>query len=253
MKFLVRIACMATAALVLAGCGDGDVRTGPKRTETRTLGEFQAIEVEGASRLEVTIGSPARVEVVGRDPFLKNLITEVRGDTLHVESKHRDWVAIGTSPRLTLRITMPKLTALKLEGGNDVRLRGFDGGSTNIRVEGATQLTGSGRLDQLTVFMAGAGHADLSELVAKSTKVTVAGVGSVFVHPEESLDATMNGVGAIFYAGSPRNVNTHVNGLGAIGQRDAKNKIAPKKPIDPDQLQPEYDNDEQAKGTTEVI
>lgn len=63
----------------------------------------------------------------------------------------------------------------------------------------------------------------------------------------------MNGVGAIFYAGSPRNVNTHVNGLGAIGQRDAKNKLAPKKPIDPDQLQPEYDSDEQAKGTTEVI
>ena len=100
--------------------------------------------------------------------------------------------------------------------------------------------------------MAGAGHADLGDLIAKSASVTVAGVGSVFVHPEESFDATMNGVGAIFYAGNPRNVNTRVNGLGTIGQRGSKDKPAAK-PIDPDQLQPEYEEGEEAKGTTEVI
>ena len=240
-------------ALVLTACGDSDVRTGPKRTETRSVGDFQALEVEGATRLEVTIGSPTRVEVEGRDPFLKSLTTEVRGDTLHIESKRRDWVSIGTSPRLTLRIQVPKLTGLKVEGGNDVTLRGFAGGSTSIRIEGATNMNGKGHLDELTVFMAGAGHADLGELTAKTAKVTVAGVGSVFVHPEESLDATMNGVGAIFYAGSPRNVNTRVNGLGTIGQRGPRDTPVPPTPPDPDQLKPEYEEGEQEKTTTGVI
>ena len=253
MNSTIRLALITTAALMLAACGDSDIRTGPQRTETRDVGEFQALEVEGATRLEVTIGSPSRLEIEGRDPFLKNLVTEVRGDTLHIEAKRRDWISIGTSPRLTLRITMPKLTALKLEGGNNVELRGFAGGKTQIRIEGAAQLSGSGRLDELNVFMAGAGNADLGDLIAKSAHVTVAGVGSVFVHPEESLEATMNGVGAIFYAGSPRNVNTRVNGLGTIGQRGAKDSPAAPTPPDPDQLQPEYEEGEQAKGPTEVI
>jgi hypothetical protein len=47
-------------------------------------------------------------------------------------------------------------------------------------------------------------------------------------------------------------VNTRVNGLGTIGQRGSKDKPA-RKPIDPDQLQPEYEDGEQEKGTTEVI
>jgi hypothetical protein len=218
----------------------------------RDVSEFQALDVSGATRLDIAIGSPTSVEVEGRDPFLKNLSTEVRDDTLYIESKRRDWVAIGTSPRVSIRITVPKLTALKLAGGNDVDLRGFAGGNMSLRIEGAANIDGAGYLDELTVFMAGAGHADLSKLTAKSTKVTVAGVGSVFVHPEESLDATMNGVGAIFYAGSPRNVNTRVNGLGTIGQRGSDEKPATKKPLDPDQLQPEYEDGEEKK-MTDVI
>src|SRR4051794_8721699 len=107
----LRYLAVATVVLTLSACGDSDIRTGPVRNETRELGDFQALEVEGATRLEVTIGSPVHVEVEGRDPFLKNLTTEVRGDTLHIESKRRDWISIGTSPRITLRITVPKLTA----------------------------------------------------------------------------------------------------------------------------------------------
>ena len=70
--------------------------------------------------------------------------------------------------------------------------------------------------------MAGAGHGDFSRLVADQAKVIVEGVGSVIVHPKDTLDATMNGVGAILYTGSPREVNTRMNGLGTIARRDAK-------------------------------
>ena len=72
--------------------------------------------------------------------------------------------------------------------------------------------------------MAGAGHADLSDLIADEAKITVDGVGSVYVHPKDTLDATMNGVGAILYTGSPREVNTHMNGLGTIGRRTANDR-----------------------------
>jgi hypothetical protein len=250
----LKLALGTLAVLALAGCGDSEIRTGPQRSEIRTVSEFQSVEVGGATRLELEIGSPAKLEVEGRDPFLENLVTEVRGGTLHIESRRHDWLALGTMPRITVRITTPKLNELKLQGGNDVDLRGFNGGATQIRIQGAANLDASGRLDELKVFMAGAGHADFSQLSASSVNVTVAGVGSVFVHPQDKLDATMNGVGAIFYSGSPREVNTHVNGLGTIGQRNADEKVPDAKPpIDPDQLQPEYEEGEQRKPLTEVI
>jgi hypothetical protein len=148
---------------------------------------------------------------------------------------------------------MPRLESLQLEGGNDVNLVGFAGGETKIRASGALNMNADGRLEKLTVRLSGAGHADLSRLVANEATVTVDGVGSVIVNPRESLDATMNGVGAIFYTGSPRHVSTRMNGLGTIGQRDSSqsNDAEPKQEIDPDKLQPEYEEPGK-KGAEEV-
>jgi hypothetical protein len=106
--------------------------------------------------------------------------------------------------------------------------------------------------------MAGAGHGDFSRLVADEAKVIVEGVGSVIVHPRQTLDATMNGVGAILYTGNPREVNTRMNGLGTIARRDSKDSDVEERedtPVDPEDLQPEYEAPKQkpAVDSTEVI
>jgi hypothetical protein len=255
-RFLAAAVGLSAVAL-LSGCDHkSEFSTGPVRTETRNVGKFDSIEVNGATRLEITVGAPASVVVEGRERFLERLDTEVHGDTLRIKTRKKDWVSIGTSPRLIVRVTLPVLKELEVEGGNDIELTGFNGGTTKIRLEGAANLKGSGRLDELSIFMAGAGHADLDKVIAGTANVTVAGVGSVMVHPVDTLDARMNGVGAIFYSGSPRNVNTRVNGLGTIGQRDADRAApdhGPQAPIDPDSLQPEYDDRTGDEGKTEVI
>jgi hypothetical protein len=106
--------------------------------------------------------------------------------------------------------------------------------------------------------MAGAGHGDFSRLVADQAKVVVEGVGSVIVNPKDTLDATMNGVGAILYTGSPREVNTRMNGLGTIARKDAKDvedEDDDEDAIDPQNLQPEYaePKPKPAADSTEVI
>lgn len=247
------LALIATA-FFLSACDGGGPGAGPVRSETRSVGAFSSIDLEGTARLEVTIGSPVSLSLEGRDEFLQRLKTEVEGDTLYIRSKRRDWISAGTNPRVTLRITVPHLASLNLEGGNDVSLKGFNGGKSDLRLEGATHLKGTGHLEELTVFMAGAGHADLKDLVADDARITVAGVGSVFVHPKNSLNATMNGVGAILYTGNPREVNTHMNGLGTIarGEEKAGRDSGGSDPaIDPDKLQPEYE-DPQAGALSDI-
>jgi hypothetical protein len=250
---------VASTAL-LSACDDGDDRRarGPSGSETREVGSFDSVDMRGAARLEITVGQPESLVLEGRSASIERVETSVRHNTLYIESKPRDWFMSNNRRRITVKITVPKLEQLEVEGGNDVRLSGFDGGETRIRASGAAHIQAEGRLDELTVRMSGAGHGDFSRLVADETKVVVEGVGSVIVHPKDTLDATMNGVGAILYTGNPREVNTRMNGLGTIARRDSKddNEERPDAPaVDPETLQPEYEapKQKQASDSTEVI
>jgi hypothetical protein len=244
------MAALVGAALLLGGCGNhGD--NGPTVTETLKVDSFDSIDIDGAARLEITIGEPASVVVRGSEKSVRRVNTKVSGDTLRIKSRAKDWIIRNENARLTFQITMPRLESLRLEGGNDVNVAGFAGGETEIRASGALNMNADGRLEKLTVRLSGAGHADLSRLVTDAATVTVDGVGSVIVNPRESLDATMNGVGAIFYTGSPSHVSTRMNGLGTIGKRDPSQAPEKQREIDPDKLQPEYE--EPGKKTPEEI
>jgi hypothetical protein len=213
------IALSLTAVILLSGCDEAQSPHTSRHTEQREVEPFKAIDLRGDARLEITVGKDETLVLEGPEASMRRISTRVRGDTLHIRSK-RDWLWTDGDPRVTIRITVPRLEALELRGGNDARLAGFSGGTSRIRIEGAAHIEATGRLDQLTVRMSGAGHADLSRLVANKASVTVDGVGRVYVNSLESLDATMNGVGAILYSGNPRVVNTSMNGLGTIARRD---------------------------------
>jgi putative autotransporter adhesin-like protein len=251
------------SATLLTACDDGaDDRQnrGPSRSETRAVDSFNSIDMSGAARLEITVGKPESLVIEGRSSSIERVETKVHDNTLFIESRPRDWFMSGNRRRLTLKISVPRLESLEVEGGNDVRLTGFDGGETHIHAAGAAHILAEGHLNELTVRMSGAGHGDFSRLIADEAKVIVEGVGSVIVHPKDTLDATMNGVGAILYTGNPREVNTRMNGLGTIARRDPKDveqEDQADAPVDPDALQPEYEKPKQkpasASDSTEVI
>jgi len=254
----LRLSALILPAVMLAACGDHEeVARGPATSETREVSDFSSITLRGSAQLHVQIGEPASLVVEGNEEAVRRLETEVSGDTLQIRTSRKEWVMPGGSSRLVVKVTVPTLEELRLEGGNDVRVAGFDGGDTTIEIEGAANLKANGRLDELVVRMEGAGHADLRDLVARDAEVTVDGVGSVYVHSTESLDATMNGVGAILYSGTPRDVNTSMRGVGTISkdrertsepeaeepQREEEPQLErdDRKPIDPETLQPEYE------------
>jgi Putative auto-transporter adhesin, head GIN domain len=257
------IAPLLVATLGLTACDgrDREMSRGPIVTESRDVDGFDSISLRGSARLIVRIGDKPSLSIEGPESAVKRITADVDGDTLHIRSNRKEWVFGQGDSRLTVKVTVPELNELRLEGSNDARLSGFNGGSSTIEIEGAANLEANGRLDELTVHMSGAGRANLRELIANTAKVTVDGVGSVHVHSTESLDATMNGVGAILYSGTPREVSTSMNGVGTISKdRDRKRKdsdAAPEedeaKPIDPDSLQPEYEEKETAVEKTSGV
>lgn len=256
---LIGAALLSTAGLT--GCGDRHVDRGPMVTENRDVGSFDSIAVRGAARIVVRVGTTQSVTVEGPEKSVKSLSTEVDGDTLYIRSSRKDFVFTSSGSRLVVNVTLPALDELRLEGSNDARLSGFNGGKSRIEIEGAANVEARGRLDELTVHMQGAGRANLRELIASEAKVTVDGVGTVHVNSTDSLDATMNGVGAILYSGTPREVNTSMNGVGTIS-KDRKSSsddpdegdwdVEKKAPVDPNTLQPELEKEDVEKQEVSV-
>lgn len=238
--------------VLLTACVDR--ASAPSERQPRDVGAFTAIELRGAAELDITVGGAQSVEVAAPADVLDSVRTEVRGETLYIETKARNWL-FATGGKTEVKVSTPALASLRIEGGNDVAVRGFAGGEFDIRAEGAVDIEAEGELDRLTIRMAGAGSGDFSRLVARDTYVTVDGIGNVVVHPREKLDATMNGVGTIRYTGAPREVRTSMNGLGRIAKMDADVPAnAPKEraEIDSGNVRPQYE-DPAPGSRTEVI
>lgn len=250
----IRVSTALVMLGTLSACGvDHDLPRGPMTSETREVGDFDSIVVRGSAQLQITVGEPASLSIEGNEEAVKALKAEVHGDTLRIRTSGKQWMFPGGNSRLIVKVTMPKLEELKLEGGNDVRVAGFNGGDTTIEIEGAANLKANGHVDELVVSMEGAGHADLRDLIAGDAKVTVDGVGSVYVNSTESLDATMNGVGAILYSGTPHEVNTSMRGLGTISkdrERKASDDQDWNEDPNPDanpEVEPEVERDDRKK------
>ena len=113
---------MAASATMLSACDHDDRRSsnrGPSRSEAREVGTFDSIDMQGAARLEITIGQPESLVIDGRSSAIERVETSVRHNTLYIESKPRDWFMSNNRRRITLKITVPKLDSLQVEGGND--------------------------------------------------------------------------------------------------------------------------------------
>ncbi len=203
--------------LALSACSGHD--DGPTVSQARGLDAFHSIDLRGAGQLDVLVGPRQSVVVEASPDALTHIkTTSINGD-LVVESEAGFWAQ--SSGILKVRITLPKLNTLALNGAGQVSVSGLAGGSTTLVLSGAGELEASGAVDSLTLRLNGAGRADLSRLKAVAAKVTVNGAGHAVVQATDKLEARLNGVGAIEFLGTPLALTTEINGMGRIGPREA--------------------------------
>jgi hypothetical protein len=197
----------------------GERGVGPLVQQDLALDAFDAIEVRNHADIELTVGGPQKVTVEGGERALSRLVASVEDHTLTVDSRgwHHNHLELGAdfqTPRL--RITVPSLTSLRVEGAGKFRLHQLKGPRFEFNMEGAGDLTADGAVDALSVQIDGAGRVNAADVQAKAVKVNVDGAAKVTVRALESLDASVDGIGTIVYLGNPRSVDKHVDGLGTI-------------------------------------
>jgi hypothetical protein len=206
-------ATACTALLLLAACSRAPAGAGI--SERRGVDAFHSIDLHGAAEVDVEVGPASSVELVADADILKSITTGVRNGMLVIESRP-GWHWLGDSGGVRMHITLPVLNALAMNGAGNVTIHGIHGQAVSIALQGAGNLVATGKTAAMNARLNGAGNMDLSQLTAGDATLAVNGAGNLVANVTGSLQAEVNGVGSIIYAGKPRQVESNVNGVGRI-------------------------------------
>ncbi|MCK5423849.1 MAG: DUF2807 domain-containing protein [Emcibacter sp.] len=176
-------------------------------TEKRDLSSFEKITIDDtAVGIDVMVGEEFSVTLKGAEKWIKRISTKVEGNTLilgrtNYKKKNMD---IGSDDRVI--ITMPKLTALKVDGAVDAEITGVDSKYVDFEVNGAGNIEISGKCGTLNINFSGAGNFEGEDLKCEDVKVEINGVGNVEAYGSKSADLEINGMGNIDLYGNPEKV-----------------------------------------------
>ncbi len=206
--------------------------TGPVKTETRNISNFNAINLELPADVEVTIGEQFFVEVSTQENLLPLLKTSVENGVLKIYADEN----IRSSEEMTIRITAPafekfavsgsgtirvgntiqaeKMT-LKVAGSGDIFCKQSEFGTLQTSIAGSGTIELGGNANDMTADISGSGDIKAKKLITNNLNVSISGSGTVTADVTTALDASISGSGDVFYAGSP-SVQTSVNGSGSV-------------------------------------
>jgi hypothetical protein len=228
---MLRLAAVLSSLLLLTACDwseCGDCMTsggegtkiegsGVMTTEVRRVEPFTSIvltDVEQSLLLIEQTGEES-LTVTAEENLIAMFTSEVRDGVLYLTFKK------GNSfhgKRPTYKVTVKELRHIHIRGGAAIEAKKLESEKLTILVEGAAGGNLSGRVDDLTIEIRGAGVLSAGDLKAKRAKVSVQGAGQVTVNASDELDAEVSGTGFIWYIGEPK-LKSNVNGLGLIKRK----------------------------------
>ena len=199
--------------LALSACSSA--AAGPSVTEPRKLDAFTGLDVSSVLDVEVTIGSPAKVEVRGPQEWVARLSTKVVQGVL-VASMPGKWNDV---PTLKLVITTPSLTSASLSGVVTLKAARLTGKAFDLDVSGVGTVVLAGAVDALHVESSGAGTLDAQKLITSTTAIELSGAGEATVHATKQLDVSLSGAGSITAYGKPATIHKSISGVGELELR----------------------------------
>lgn len=232
----MRAISLIFCGLCLCGCADDGVDGNGERVErTRHLDAFTRVRSDSELSVQVTQGDAPAV-VVSIDSNLQHLVqTYVSDGTLNVELSAE---VEDTVPGPHLRITVPSLSAAKLDGSGKLSLALdapeapldlYLNGSGDLRYEGRSaalgaRLSGSGELrlagetKDVEISLSGSGDVSARSLRADSGSLKLSGSGQISATVTESVWVSLSGSGDIDLYGGAHVEELRQSGSGAFEQ-----------------------------------
>ena len=189
-------------------------------TESRQVPQFNAIEVQGAIKLDLTQSEDSNaLSVSSLKGYLPNIKTEVTDGKLRIYS-----VDHLINPDIHVKIAMDSLTAIVAQGASiinfetpfkvkrmDVDMEGASKANLDFTsaqklsfdLKGASKMNMKGNADTLTISSEGASKIEAGEMLSKVVKVELAGASKAEVYAIDSFEGQAFGASKITCKGNP--------------------------------------------------
>jgi len=215
------ITALGALALVAGGCTDiGSEDTlirgsGVVITESREVGSFDRLAVEGFGEVIVEVGPASSLEIEAEDNVMAVLTTDIRNGrlVLSIEDGH----SLRQAKTPIYRITTPNLIGVAIAGSGDVTVDGVDTTEFTVSIAGSGYVQPTGLADHISVSISGSGDYDGASLSASTAEVSIAGSGAVVVNATDTLDVSIAGSGDVVYLGDPT-LTQSIDGDGRVSQ-----------------------------------
>jgi hypothetical protein len=259
---MTRRALIVGLLLVMAVSATGclGIRTvsgsGRVTEEEREVSGFTGVELATIGNLTIELGERESLHIEAEENLMRYLETEVRGETLIIDSrenvnliptrgvyftltvKELDTVVISglgnvevpdlQAPRFSVEISgggnvdTEDLDVGTLEvdisGGGDVDVEGLEGEALTVVISGLGDLhIEEGEVEEQEILISGGGNYRARGMDSAEAEVRLSGLGSATVRVRDNLKVTISGGGSVEYFGSPA-VEQDISGLGHVKQ-----------------------------------
>ena len=173
--------------------------SGVSVTERREVAPFTSVELAGTNSVVIHVGAPPSVVVTGDDNLVGRVTTMVRAGRLVIG----DSGSFTTRAPMYVSVSVPSLDGVELADTGSVTVDGVTSADFGAQLTGDGALVVSGTVQRLTAVLTGDGTLDLHDLVAADVTAHLEGTGTIRIHANSTLDATLSGTGMILYRGDP--------------------------------------------------
>ncbi len=230
---LVAIFVVGKRSCHLNNFGFGIKGSGPAQTESRSVRDFHAVDLDIAGDVEVRVGD-YNVEVQAQGNILPLLKTVVENGCLKIYFDE----SVSYTENLKIIVTAPAFDAFTIGGSGEIRVlsplesdkMAIDiGGSGDVFlsqgnfntlsciISGSGEVELGGKANSAQVNVSGSGEVRAKNMEFNSLDAQISGSGSVSANVIQTLKADVSGSGDVFYLGSP-SLETNVSGSGEVSR-----------------------------------
>jgi len=205
-------------------------------TERRSITDFKKLKIGGNFEVILKKGDDNYVRIITDENLLSFIDTDVKDDVLFITQQKK----LISRKKIKLIINYIDLNDVRIMGAVLLKNEGYlEAEELEIRMDGAgiidlkiksnklkTVLSGAGvvklagEVHEQKLNLSGAGKLEAFDLESQECEISVGGLGGAEIFVTDKLDARIEGIGGIKYAGEPSDIKTEINGLGKIKQAE---------------------------------
>ncbi len=184
-------------------------------SQTRDVFGFREIKAGNSVNLIISVQKDFDVAVEGDENLLKDVKTEVKGETLVITTGTK----ISPTNKIRVKISMPELLNLELWGATEATVTNVKTDSLKIQAAGTSKIKIDGEIKNLEAEVIGASAIDAENLKTENAATKLTGTSELIVSATGELTVEAIGASTVYYTVEPKSIKKTIVGTSEVRKK----------------------------------